>query len=95
MSKIEKIKKESAALKREFNKKLVGYIVAAFGLVAGLAWNEAVKGLIEHVYPMDGNSIRAKFIYAILATLVLVIVTVYLTKIFIGEEEENLENKKE
>ena len=93
MSKIETIKSKSQNIKNEFRKKIVGYIVAAFGLVAGLAWNEAVKALIDHLFPMSQNGLWAKFAYAVLITLVLVIITIYLTKFFVGEEVE-AETKK-
>ena len=49
--------------------------MAALGLIAGLAWNEAVKGLIDHIYPLDQNGLWAKFIYAIIITLVVVVVS--------------------
>jgi len=86
MSKIETIKSKGGKIKKEFQKKMIGYIVAAFGLVAGLAWNEAIKALIEYFFPMSQSGMLAKFIYAIVITLVLVIVTVYLTR-FIAEKE--------
>jgi len=85
---IEKIKKESANLKKEFNKKLVSYITAGFGLVAGLAWNEAIKSLIEYFFPLEKNTMLAKFSYAFLITVILVTITIYLTKILIKEEEK-------
>jgi hypothetical protein len=93
MSKIEIIKTKGSKIKIEFRKKIVGYIVAAFGLVAGLAWNEAVKALIDYLFPMSQNGLWAKFVYAIIITLILVIVTIYLTR-FIAGEEASKEAKK-
>jgi hypothetical protein len=86
MSKVEIIKTKGDKIKNEFRKKIVGYIVAAFGLVAGLAWNEAVKALIDFLFPMSQNGLWAKFIYAVIITLILVIVTIYLTRFITGEE---------
>lgn len=94
MSKIEIIKTKGNKIKIEFQKRIIGYIVAAFGLVAGLAWNEAVKALIDYLFPMSQNGLWAKFAYAVLITLVLVIITIYLTKFFAGEEVAK-EAKKE
>jgi hypothetical protein len=88
MDKITNIKAKSQSIKKEFQKRIVGYVVAAFGLVAGLAWNEAIRALIDYLFPLSKNSLLAKFSYAVLITLVLVIVTIYLTKIFVGEEAE-------
>ena len=69
-------------LKQEFQQRISGYITAAFGLVAGLAWNDAIRSLIEYWFPVEQNNILAKFIYAVLITITLVIVTVYVIKLF-------------
>jgi len=66
----------------ELSKQTLSYITAAFGLVAGLAWNEAIKSLIEFLFPADTNTILAKFIYAGFITLILVVITYYLSKVF-------------
>ena len=52
--------------------------MAGMGLVAGLAWNEAIKALIEYLYPLDQNSLLAKFIYAALITVIIVMFSTYL-----------------
>jgi small neutral amino acid transporter SnatA (MarC family) len=83
----ERIKKESAGVKREIRQRTIGYILTAFGLIAGLAWNDAVKSLIEYFFPFDKNTIFAKFIYAVLITFILVILSVYLIKL-VGEKKE-------
>ena len=65
----------------EVKEKTVGYIVAALGLVAGLAWNDAVKALIEFFFPTQQNTLLARFIYAGIITMIVVIVTVYLVRL--------------
>ncbi len=87
MAQLEKIKKQSAELQKEIREKIVGYIGAGFGLIASLAWNEAIKALIEHLFPLQQDTILAKFIYAGAMTVVLVFVTVYLVKIFTRKDE--------
>jgi len=82
-------KKEISNLKEGFRNKLLSYITAAFGLVAGLAWNDAIKSLIEYFFPLEKNTILLKFIYAILITLVFVFVTLYLLKIFEKKEKDD------
>jgi Family of unknown function (DUF5654) len=53
---------------------------AALGLVAALAWNEAIKAAMKEL--LGGNeSLAALFTYAILATLVAVIVLLVLSRI--------------
>ena len=75
-------------VKREFKEKTVGYITAAFGLVAGLAWNDAVKALIEYLFPLKQDSVFAKFIYAIIMTLIVVIATMYITRLLKKNERK-------
>jgi len=52
----------------------------AFGLVAALAWNEAIKKLIEQFIP-KGKGVLSLFLYAILVTLAAVIITTRLGRI--------------
>jgi len=78
----EKIKKRSGEIKKEVKERTVGYTLAALGLVAGLAWNEAIKSLIDSIFPSTaGGGIAAKFVYAFVATLIVVAVSVYLVKL--------------
>jgi len=65
-------------LREEIKQQTKGYIMAGMGLVAGLAWNEAIKALIEYLYPLDQNSLLAKFIYAALITVIIVMFSTYL-----------------
>ena len=76
-----KTKEKSPELKREIKEKLVTYLTAAFGLVAGLAWNDAIKELINFIFPLESNSLIAKFIYAILITLFIIVISFYLIKL--------------
>lgn len=50
---------------------------ASLGLVAALAWNEAIKALIKRVLGED-DSLAGLFIYAILATLIAIVVLLIL-----------------
>jgi len=82
------IKKESVEIKKEIKQKTSSYILAAFGLVAALAWNDAIKGLIEYFFPLDKNTVLIKFFYAILITLIVVMVSVYLTRLLNNEKQK-------
>ena len=55
--------------------------VLIFGLVAGLAWNDAISALIAHWFPIERNSILAKFIYAAAVTVVVVLITTYVVRL--------------
>lgn len=76
----EKLKNEGANVQREIKKQLLTYVIASLGLVAGLAWNEAIKALIEYFYPTTQNTLQAKFAYAAGLTLLIVLVSYYLAK---------------
>lgn len=84
-----KIKEGRARIQKEVKEKMVGYVVAAFGLVAGLAWNDAVKSLIDQLYPRSGG-IFVKFIYAFLITIIIVIATISLVKLIEKEEKKQI-----
>lgn len=88
---VEKLREESARIRREVRERVVGYIAAALGLVAGLAWNEAIKALIEYIFPLEQNTLFAKFLYAVLITFIVVAVTVYLFRL-IGKSDAKDEN---
>ncbi|OIO48798.1 MAG: hypothetical protein AUJ39_02100 [Parcubacteria group bacterium CG1_02_42_13] len=81
------MKKEGEEIKKELQHRMTGYIVGALGLVAGLAWNDAIKALIEYLFPLAKNTLLAKFIYAILMTFIIGIVASYLIRFFDKKEE--------
>lgn len=85
---IKKIKKDVGKLQSEIKARTLGYVVAAFGLIVGLAWNDAIKTFIEYWFPFGGNGIVAKFIYAGIITLVLGIVSYYVIGSEINDENE-------
>ncbi len=82
-----KIKEEGDRLNREIRERTTSYVIAALSLVAGLAWNDAIKSTIEYAFPISNNTVQAKLIYAVLMTLFIVIITVYLVRFF-GEEQK-------
>lgn len=80
MLEIDKFREETKKIKQEVKKQTVGYILAALGLVAGLAWNEAIRALIDQFFP-GKNSLGAKFLYAVLITVIVVVLGIYLARI--------------
>lgn len=75
-----KFKKALQEFEAEFFKTIATMVGSAFALVAALAWNSAIQGLISR-YVAAGNSLRSQLIYALLVTLLAVIVTWQLGKI--------------
>lgn len=82
LNKIKNIKplKEIGETKREFKEKTITLILGGFGLVAALAWNEAIKSLFETFFEKS-NELIGKFLYAIIVTIIIVIVSMRLRKI--------------
>lgn len=69
---------------RELLHQLITLSTSGFGLVAALAWNEAiqsfVKDYIQKFYPNQSGFI-SKFIYAILITAFAVLITYQLSRL--------------
>lgn len=66
--------------KRAAREKMVTLILAGFGLVAALAWNDAIQSLFKALFPQN-QEIIGKFVYAFLVTIIVVIISLQLQKI--------------
>lgn len=84
--KVDVLKEKGENIKEQVREKTLGYILAALGLVAGLSWNETMKATIEYLFPLNKNSLLAKFIYSTLVTILIVILSLYLTRLFKKKE---------
>jgi uncharacterized membrane protein len=73
---IRKVRKTSTAVQ----KKTITLILGGFGLVAALAWNEAIKSLFETLFKNKGSLI-GKFTYAAIVTMIVVIVSMQMQKL--------------
>lgn len=70
---------EPASIKHEILDKIAALIAAAFGLVAALAWNEAIKALFrEYFGPTD--QVGPMIAYAIVVTLIAVVLTIIVAR---------------
>jgi hypothetical protein len=65
-------------------------INTAFALVAGLAWNEAIKSLIDRYLPAT-TGLYSKFAYAFVLTLVVVTITRYVSRLMKNLDANNKE----
>jgi hypothetical protein len=57
---------------------MISLASASLGLVAALAWNEAIKALLAELHL--GDSLSGLFTYAIIATVLAVVVLIWLGK---------------
>jgi uncharacterized membrane protein (DUF106 family) len=68
-----------SSFKLQFLQAVSSLIVAAFGLVAALAWNEAIKTAINELFGEDGSLIGL-FVYALIVTVIAVLATLLITR---------------
>ena len=66
-------------MKKDVLEKLSALVIAAFGLVAALAWNDTIKTIFKSVFGTS-DTIAAMLIYAIVVTVIAVIVTIQIGK---------------
>jgi membrane protein YdbS with pleckstrin-like domain len=66
-------------MKAEIMDKLAALITAAFGLVAALAWNGAIRAIFEAIFGSADN-ITAMLVYAVVVTLIAVLVTIWIAR---------------
>lgn len=78
-------------MKTEVIEKLTALMTAAFGLVAALAWNSAIQAIFNKYYAV-GEGISPMILYAILVTILAVILTIWIGKV--AEKSKTLELKK-
>lgn len=67
-------------MKKEVLDKMLALVTAAFGLVAALAWNDAIQAVFKAVFGSQ-SSIPAMLGYATFVTIVAVVVTVYMGRL--------------
>jgi hypothetical protein len=68
-------------MKNEVKNKLSLLIATAFGLVAALAWNDAIRSLFNEGGILFFVAAYGVWVYAILVTIIAVLVTVWFDKI--------------
>ena len=85
---LKKLRAEGQELSRETRERTTGYLTAALGLVAALAWNDAITGLIEHLFPLSRGTVTAKFVYALILTVIVVLFTTYFISLMSTKEKK-------
>ena len=67
-------------MKKEVFKKISSLIVAAFGLVAALAWNGAIQAIFREIFG-TAEGVVPMLSYAVVVTIIAVIVTIWIAKL--------------
>lgn len=68
------------SLTAEITAQLLALATSALGLVAALAWNDAVQAVFKEYFPA-ASGIAAKFVYATLLSLGIIVLTINLTRL--------------
>lgn len=92
--KIDKIKEKGGEVGDKLREQTAGYITTALGIVAGLAWNDAIKSSIEYLFPISKDTLFARFIYAALITVVVILLSRWLLLVLGGRPLKKKKNRK-
>src|SRR5437868_407144 len=80
----QKPKPTSPRMHRQIIKQMVTLATSGFGLVAALAWNEAIQSFVKEYidkYLATSSGIVSRFLYAVIITIIAVAITYQLTKL--------------
>lgn len=72
--------RHARGLTTEVMTQLVTLATSALGLVAALAWNDAVQAVFKEYYPA-ARGITGRFVYAVVISILITLVTINLTKL--------------
>jgi len=67
--------------RKEVIEKLAALITVAFGLVAALAWNEAIKSLFAEGGPLHFIAAGGVWVYALIVTIIAVIAAIWIGRV--------------
>jgi len=67
-------------MRKDVVEKLAALIVAAFGLVAALAWNGAIQAIFKQVFG-TADSVTAMLTYAVVVTVIAVFAAIWIGKV--------------
>jgi membrane protein YdbS with pleckstrin-like domain len=86
--------KEKKSLRLEVLEQVVTLATSGFGLVAALAWNEAIKAFFTQFFPEPGNNWIALLVYALFITILVVFITTKLGRV-LNLAKKQLKQEKE
>lgn len=70
---------KTTSIRIEVVEKISALVTAAFGLVAALAWNEAIKAVFKEIFGTS-DTVIPMIIYALSVTIIAVILTVIVAR---------------
>ena len=63
-------------------------ITTAFLLLISLAWNDVVQSIIKQYYPRDDDSIKSKTQYAVIITIIVILLQLYVFPHFKPDDKD-------
>ncbi len=75
-------------MKLEILDKIAALVTVAFGLVAALAWNGAIRAIFQHFFGTADN-IPAMLVYAVVVTIIAVLVAIWIARAVKGAKGES------
>lgn len=78
-----RVTSEAKKIKKQFAKSTLQLVTSGFGLVAALAWNQLIQNAVStYVTPYfgEGSGLVSMAIYALIVTILAVLVTYQLSK---------------
>lgn len=73
--------KQKPKIANTVKERTVTLMLAGFGLVAALAWNDAIQALFKEIFGEAPSNVVAKFGYALIITAVVTLVSIRLGNI--------------
>jgi hypothetical protein len=73
------MKEKADQVRKQVASTISTLLTVAFGLIAALAWNDAIKAIIATLIP-KGNGITGLLTYAILITIIAVVATILIAR---------------
>lgn len=97
LQEVQELRAKALVLRREVVEKMSSLATAAFGLVAALAWNNAIQAVFARFYkPGDSNAIWPLLAYAAVVTIVAVVVILVIGRMAgkLKQEQKTVEGTK-
>lgn len=73
--------KEQKNVRAAIVERTVTLVLAGLGVVAALAWNDAIQSLVNFLFPLQKDTVAVKFFYALLITIIITVISLRLKKI--------------
>lgn len=86
---------EKKSLKVEVLEKMGQLVTTGFGIVAALAWNDLIKKFFDKVFSRPEDNLWAMFGYAVVVTVLIVVLTYILGRLLDRAKKQLIQAKKD